>query len=57
MDEELRNFVEEKWGLYESALAQKDATLGRHQHTMALIRTLASVMALGMSVLIAYKVW
>lgn len=57
MDDELRNFVEEKWGLYEEALAQKDATLGRHQHTMALIRTLASVMALGMSVLIAYKVW
>lgn len=57
MDDELRNFVEEKWGLYEEALAQKDAKLGRHQHTMALIRTLASVMALGMSVLIAYKVW
>lgn len=57
MDEDLRNFVEEKWGLYESALAQKDASLGRHQHTMALIRTLASVMALGMSFLIAYKVW
>lgn len=57
MDEELRNFVEEKWGLYESALARKDASLGRHQHTMALIRTLASVMALGMSFLIAYKVW
>jgi len=57
MDEELRNFVEEKWGLYESALAKKDATLGRHQHTMAFIRTLASVMALGMSLLIAYKIW
>jgi len=57
MDEELRNFVEEKWGLYESALAQKDATLGRHQHTMAFIRTLANVLALGMSVVIAYKVW
>ena len=57
MDEELRNFVEEKWGLYESALARKDASLGRHQHAMALIRTLASVMALGMSFLIAYKVW
>ena len=57
MDEELRMFVEEKWGLYESALAQKDALLGRHQHTMALVRTLASVTALGMSVLIAYKVW
>ena len=57
MDEELRNFVEEKWGLYESALAQKDATFGRHQHTMAFIRTLANVLALGMSVVIAYKVW
>tara|TARA_B110000444_G_scaffold259286_1_gene302541 strand:- start:748 stop:1008 length:261 start_codon:yes stop_codon:yes gene_type:complete len=57
MDEELRNFVEEKWGLYESALAKKDATLGRHQHTMAFIRTLANVLALGMSIVIAYKVW
>ena len=57
MDEELRTFVEEKWGIYEEALANKDAMLGRHQHTMALIRTLASVMALGMSILIAYKVW
>lgn len=57
MDEELRMFVEEKWGLYESALAQKDAALGRHQHTMAFIRTLANVLALGMSVIIAYKVW
>ena len=57
MDEELRTFVEEKWGIYEKALANKDALLGRHQHTMALIRTLASVMALGMSILIAYKVW
>lgn len=57
MDEELRTFVEEKWGIYEKALANKDVMLGRHQHTMALIRTLASVMALGMSILIAYKVW
>lgn len=57
MDEELRIFVEEKWGLYESALAQKDAALGHHQHTMAFIRTLANVLALGMSVIIAYKVW
>ena len=57
MDEELRSFVEEKWGLYESALAKKDVTLGRHQHTMALVRTLANVLALGMSVIIAYKVW
>jgi hypothetical protein len=57
MDEELRNFVEEKWGLYESALAKKDATLGRHQHSMAFIRTLANVLALGMSIVIAYKVW
>jgi len=57
MDEELRNFVEEKWGLYESALERKDATLGRHQHSMALIRTLSNVLALFMSVVIAYKVW
>lgn len=57
MDEELRNFVEEKWGLYESALEKKDAMLGRHQHTMALIRTLANVLALALSIVIAYKVW
>jgi len=57
MDEELRNFVEEKWGLYEKALAQKDISLGRHQHTMAFVRTLASVMALALSVVITYKVW
>lgn len=56
MDEELKTFVEEKWGLYESALAKKDA-LGRHQHTMALVRTLSNVLALFMSVFIAYKVW
>ena len=57
MDEELRTFVEEKWGLYEAALAKKDASLGRHQHMMALVRTLANVLALGMSIIIAYKVW
>jgi hypothetical protein len=57
MDEELRTFIEEKWGLYESALAKKDASLGRHQHMMALVRTLANVLALGMSIIIAYKVW
>ena len=57
MDEELRNFVEEKWGLYESALEKKDAMLGRHKHTMAFVRTLANVLALGMSIVIAYKVW
>ncbi len=57
MDEELRNFVEEKWGLYESALEKKDAMLSRHQHTMAFVRTLANVLALGMSIIIAYKVW
>ena len=57
MDDELRNFVEEKWGLYESALEKKDAMLGRHQHTMALIRTLANVLALALSIVIAYKVW
>ncbi len=57
MDEELRTFIEEKWGIYEKALAEKDAFLNRHQNTMALVRTLASVLALGMSVIIAYKVW
>jgi hypothetical protein len=31
--------------------------LGRHQHTMALIRTLANVLALALSFVIAYKVW
>lgn len=58
MDDELKAFIEEKWGLYEQALALKDKeTLSRYQHTMAFIRTMASVMALGMSVVIAYKVW
>lgn len=58
MDEELRNFVEERWGIYEAALTQKDARfLNRHQHTMALIRTLANVLALALSIFIAYKVW
>lgn len=58
MDEELRNYrLANSWCLYESALEKKDATLGRHQHTMAFIRTLANVLALGMSIVIAYKVW
>lgn len=57
MDEELRTFIEEKWGIYEKALAEKDAFLNRHQNTMALVRTLASVLALGISIIIAYKVW
>lgn len=57
MDEQLRTFIEEKWGIYEKALAEKDAFLNRHQNTMALVRTLASVLALGMSIIIAYKVW
>lgn len=57
MDEELRNFIEEKWGLYESALAQKDISLGRHQHTMAFVRTISSVIALALTILITYKVW
>lgn len=58
MDEELKQFIEERWGIYEAALAEKDARfLNRHQHTMALIRTVASASALIVSLIIAYKVW
>ncbi len=58
MDEELRNFVEERWGMYEAALAKKDSQfLNRHNNTMALIRTLTSSLALVVSLFIAYKVW
>lgn len=58
MDIELKQFIEERWGIYEAALAEKDARfLNRHQHTMALIRTVASASALIVSLFIAYKVW
>ena len=48
MDEELRTYIEETWGRYEAALAEKDSRLARHQHIMALVRTLASVAAVGL---------
>lgn len=58
MDNELMEYIEQKWGIYEAALAEKDARfLNRHQHTMALIRTVASASALIVSLFIAYKVW
>lgn len=58
MDIELKQFIEERWGIYEAALAEKDARfLTRHQHTMALIRTVASASALIVSLIVAYKVW
>jgi len=31
--------------------------LGRHQHTMAFVRTISSVIALALTILITYKVW
>jgi hypothetical protein len=58
MDIELMEYIEQKWGIYEAALAEKDARfLNRHQHTMALVRTVASASALIVSLIIAYKVW
>ena len=58
MDNELMEYIEQKWGIYEAALAEKDARfLTRHQHTMALIRTVASASALIVSLIVAYKVW
>ena len=57
MDEELKQFIEERWGIYEAALAEKDTLLKRHQHTMALIRTVASSLAVVLSIVIAFKVW
>lgn len=58
MDKELMEYIERKWGIYEAALAEKDARfLNRHQHTMAFIRTVASASALIVSLIIAYKVW
>jgi len=51
-------YIEKKWGIYEAALAEKDARfLNRHQNMMAFIRTIASVSALIVSLIVAYKVW
>lgn len=57
MDIELMEYIDKKWGVYEAALADKDTLLVRHQHTMALIRTVASSLAVILSVVIAFKVW
>jgi len=57
MDIELMEYIDKKWGVYEAALAEKDTLLKRHQHTMALIRTVASSLAVILSVVIAFKVW
>ena len=58
MDIELMEYIEKKWGIYEAALAEKDANfLNRHQNMMAFIRTIASVSALIVSLIVAYKVW
>ncbi len=57
MDIELMEYIDKKWGVYEAALAEKDTLLNRHQHTMALIRTVASSLAVILSVVIAFKVW
>ena len=58
MDRELLQYLEDRWGQYEAALAAKDAQfLHKHQNLMALVRTMASVMALGVSIFVAYKVW
>ena len=45
MDKELKAYIDERWGIYESALLEKDSRLARHQHTMALIRTVAACVA------------
>ena len=57
MDIELMEYIDKKWGIYESALAEKDTLLRRHQHTMALIRTVASSLAVVLSVVIAFMLW
>jgi hypothetical protein len=57
MDIELMEYIDKKWGVYEAALAEKDTLLKRHQHTMALIRTVASSLAVVLSIVIAFKVW
>jgi hypothetical protein len=45
MDKELLEYIDKKWGQYEAALREKDSRLARHQHTMALIRTIAACIA------------
>jgi hypothetical protein len=45
MDEELKAYIDETWGRYEAALLEKDSKLARHQHTMALVRTVAACIA------------
>lgn len=45
MDEELKAYIDERWGIYEAALLEKDGKLARHQHTMALVRTVAACIA------------
>lgn len=45
MDEELKAYIDERWGIYEAALLEKDSKLAQHQHTMALIRTIAACIA------------
>jgi len=45
MDKELKAYIDERWGIYEAALLEKDSRLARHQHTMALIRTVAACVA------------
>ena len=45
MDDELKAYIDERWGIYEAALMEKDSKLARHQHTMALIRTVAACIA------------
>lgn len=45
MDEELKAYIDERWGIYEAALLEKDSKLARHQHTMALVRTVAACIA------------
>jgi hypothetical protein len=58
MDNELMEYIEQKWSIYEAALAEKDKRfLNRHKHMMALIRTVSSASALIVSLIIAYKVW
>ena len=57
MDDELRNFVEEKWGLYESALATEGCYFGSPSTYYGFfVRTLANfVLALGMSIVIGLQ--
>jgi hypothetical protein len=45
MDDELKQYIDETWGRYEAALMEKDSKLARHQHSMALVRTVAACVA------------